>query len=365
MHVNKLKLINYRNYENIELELGPKVNVFLGKNAQGKTNLLESIYLSALTHSFRGNKDKDLISINKTAAYVRVDFETELSTKNSIEFKLSKELSKRCKINGVETSKVSEVVGLLNVVIFSPEDLKMIKEGPSERRRFLDFEISQIKPIYRYDLIEYNKILKNRNIYLKEIRYNNSDMNFLEVLNEQLAKKGAAVIKNRIEFIEKISQISSDIHGKISGEKEILSLKYKSDINLEGDIESDFLNLLNSSKKEDLMKLSTSIGPHRDDLEIFINDMDTKSFASQGQQRSAALSIKLAEIELIKIYRGDYPVLLLDDVMSELDIDRRRFLVSTFKNIQTIITTTDDVDLLDSELVNKRVFYIDDGNIKE
>lgn len=365
MQVNKIKLINYRNYNQIEIQLGPKVNIFLGNNAQGKTNLLEAIYLAALTRSFRGTKDKDLIYAGRQAAYVGVDFETEDSGYQTVEFKLSKETTKRCKINGLEAGKSSEAIGLLNVVIFSPEDLKMIKEGPGERRRFLDAEISQIRPVYRRDLVEYTKLLKNRNIYLKAIRYQGSDMKFLDVLDEQLAEKGAAIIKSRILFIEDISKISYEIHKRISGEMEHLSLKYQSTLSLTENIEADFLEKLKANRVEDLSRLTTSVGPHRDDLEIYINDMDSKVYASQGQQRSAALSIKLAEVELIKKYRGEYPVVLLDDVMSELDEERRRLLITTFKDIQTIITTTDDVALMAHDNIQKQLFFIESGNIKE
>lgn len=383
MEVKSIRLINFRNYKNLYITLNNKLNIFLGNNAQGKTNLLESIYISSIGKSFRTSKDKELVNIEKEEAYIGLKLKTEEHDKN-IEIKFEKNKNKRIKINRIEIDKLSELNGNLNIVIFSPEDLKIIKEGPSERRNFLDTEISQLRPYYSYNLNKYNKILYQRNNLLKNYKFNKEKMDLIEVWNEQLAKIGTEIIINRIHFVDIISKISKDIHSKLSGGLEDLNIEYLSSVDLSGIYDTcdennpnlkslrenirekvfiRFKKLLTENIKKDIEKNTTSIGPHRDDIKVIVNDLDSRIYGSQGQQRTAALSLKLAEVELIKGEIGEYPVLLLDDVLSELDINRRRFLIDTFKDIQTIITSTDDIDLKDVSSINKSIFYIENGEI--
>ncbi len=365
VYVKKIKLINFRNYMNLDMELNKTLNIFVGDNAQGKTNLLESIYICSNGKSYRTSKDRELINLLKTKAYIGLDVKKEQFTK-SIEVKFEKDTKKRIKINKVELDKVSELIGILNVVVFSPEDLKLVKEGPSERRNFLDEEISQIKPKYKHNLAKYNRILMQRNNLLKNRMHQNS-YNLFDVWDTQLSQTGADIIVERIKFIEKLAIISKDIHSKLTGELEELKLEYIPSFQIDdlnkNDIELRLKKILENNIEKDIQKGNTEFGPHRDDLDIIINEVSARTFGSQGQQRTAALSLKLAEVELIKSEIGEYPVLLLDDVFSELDLNRRKFLISTFKDIQTIITSTDDIDLKELQDVEKKVFHIKQGKV--
>lgn len=367
MHIESIKLINYRNYDKLDIKLNNKLNIFIGDNAQGKTNLLESLYICAFGKSYRATKEKELIKIDKDKAYIGINVRREFADK-FIEIKFEKNKTKRIRINRVEIDKISGLFGHLNVVLFSPEDLKLVKEGPSNRRMFLDTEISQIKPKYRYNINRYNKILKQRNNLLKSIQKNNNKLKTIEVWDMQLVEVGSEIIKNRIEFINRISEISKNIHKKITEGIEELKLEYMPsfDISCELDknkIKDIFIKVLNRNLDKDIEKGTTEFGPHRDDIKIYINGLDAKIFGSQGQQRTAALSMKLAEVELVKSEIGEYPVLLLDDVLSELDIKRRKFLLWTFKNVQTIITSTDDIEVDNIHNKDKKVFYVSKGNI--
>lgn len=365
MYVKKIKLINFRNYMNLDMELNKTLNIFVGDNAQGKTNLLESIYICSNGKSYRTSKDRELINLNKTKAYIGLDIKKEQFTK-FIEIKFEKDTKKRIRVNKVELDKISELIGVFNVVIFSPEDLKLVKEGPSERRNFLDGEISQIKPKYKYNLARYNKILMQRNNLLKNQTHQNYH-NLFDVWDTQLSQAGADIIAERIRFIEKLAIISKGIHNKLTGSIEELKLKYLPSFQIDGlskgDIQFRLKSILEKNIEKDIQKGNTEFGPHRDDLDIIINEVSARTFGSQGQQRTSALSLKLAEVELIKSEIGEYPILLLDDVFSELDLNRRKYLISTFKNIQTIITSTDDIDLVELSDIEKKVFFIKQGKV--
>lgn len=367
MHVKRLKLINFRNYKGLDIKLNDKINVFLGNNAQGKTNLLESIYVASSGKSFRTNKDSELINLDKDISYIAVEIEKNNIDK-MIEIKLEKNKSKRVRINKIELDRISDLVGILNVVVFSPEDLKLIKGSPSERRSFLDREISQISPRYRHNISRYNRVLHQRNNLLKIIQKDKSKVKTIEVWDEQLSLLGSEIIVSRLNFLDKISKISADIHSKITGGLEKLKSKYVCSFKIDRDYQKEeirkkFSQDLRNNLNKDIEKGTTEIGPHRDDIKILINNIDCRVFGSQGQQRTAALSLKLAEVQLIKNEIGEYPVLLLDDVMSELDINRRKFLLSAFKDVQTIITSTDDIDIIDKDKVEKRIFYISSGRV--
>lgn len=366
MYVDSIKLINYRNYRNLDIKLNSKLNLFIGNNAQGKTNLLESIYICSTGKSYRTNIDKELINLSKDKAYISLDIITEDFNKQ-VEIKLERDKGKKARVNKIEVDKISDLYGSFNVVIFSPEDLKLVKEGPSQRRMFLDNEISQINPRYRYNLNRYNKILNQRNNLLKIIQYEKSKKKLLDVWDSQLCDVGAEILLKRFSFLEQLSVISKDIHRKITGGLEEIDLEYMSSFNVEKLDTEDVVKRFNKALKDNIEKEiergTTKYGPHRDDIKILINGIDIRTFGSQGQQRTAALSLKLAEIELIRQEVGEYPVLLLDDVLSELDKTRRKYLVSTFKDIQTIITSTDDINIHDFNKQKKSVYYIKDGKV--
>ncbi|SDY89603.1 DNA replication and repair protein RecF [Proteiniborus ethanoligenes] len=365
MYVDNIRLINFRNYLNLNIELNKKLNIFVGNNAQGKTNLLESIYICANGKSYRTSKDRELINLQKSKGYIGLSLAKERFSK-LIELKFERDVKKRIKVNKVEYNRVSELIGILNVVIFSPEDLRLVKEGPMERRAFLDGEISQIKPKYKYNLARYNKILMQRNNFLKN-RLNSNFYNLLDVWDTQLSQVGSSIIIERVNFINKLAIISKDIHNKLTGGIEELDLKYLPSFDIDKleieEIQLKLKDMLQKNIEKDIQKGNTEYGPHRDDLDILINGISARTFGSQGQQRTAALSLKLAEVELIKNEIGEYPVLLLDDVFSELDLNRRKYLISTFKDIQTIITSTDDIDLTELKGIDKKVFYIRQGEV--
>lgn len=365
MYVKNLRLINFRNYGSLNIKLNKGVNLFIGKNAQGKTNLLESIYYCATGKSFKTSSDKDIINFKKDVSYIGALLKSQNKEK-LIEIKLDRNKPKIIRINKVELEKHKKLHSGLNVVVFSPEDLRLIKDGPFVRRNFLDTEISQIKPIYGYNINRYNKILFQRNNLLKSKKNNE---HLLDIFDIQLANIGTKIIMERNRFIKELSQESNIIHKKLTNNIENLVLNYITNVtdtkNIENLIEKEFIDRLKRNRKRDLFKGTTGIGPHRDDIKISINDFDTRSFASQGQQRTAVLSIKLAEVEIIKKEKGEFPILLLDDVLSELDEERRKYLISNFNNLQTIVTSTDVVNIEEMKDINKKIFYIKNGIILE
>lgn len=349
------------------MELNKKTNIFIGKNAQGKTNLLEAIYMCARGRSFRTYRDKEIINFNKTQAYVGANMNIG-SFDKLIEIKMERNKTKRIKVNGTELKNHNELYSGLNVVMFSPEDLNLVKRGPQERRSFLDSEISQIKPVYRHNLSRYRKVLYQRNNALKSAKFKKNISSILDLFDMQLMKLGTDIIIERNNYIKDLAAISKDIHRGISGDLEELDLNYISNIDIYGDkkkMEEAYLKKLKNNMSKDIDTCTTEFGPHRDDIEMLINNNDLKTFGSQGQQRTVVLSIKLSEVELIYRQVGYYPVLLLDDVFSELDEDRRKYLIKSFKDMQTIITVTDAVDIKDLYDVERDIFYIENGELKE
>lgn len=363
MYVEDITLINYRNYLNLELKLNKKINVFLGKNAQGKTNLLEAIYICATGKSFRTNRDRELIHFKKNQAYVAANVNTG-NYNRFIEIKLDHNKPKRIKVNKTELENHKELYSGLNIVVFSPDDLRLVKEGPSERRKFLDEEISQVRPVYKYNVTRYNKVLYQRNNILRSNKFQKDIGPLLDVFDLQLAKLGSKIVLERDNYIKELSNIARTVHKDITLSKEELQLIYTSNVEIldnPEEMEKNYFRLLKSNINSDIEARSTSIGPHRDDIIMNINEMNVKTFGSQGQQRTVVLSIKLSEVELIRRERGSYPVLLLDDVFSELDEQRRSYLVKSFYNMQTIITGTDALDLIELEALEKSIFYIEGG----
>lgn len=367
MYVSKLLLQNYRNYDKISINFNPELNIIFGDNAQGKTNIIESIYLCGTGKSHRTFKEKELIFWGRNSCYIKTDINRG-DRLSKIEYFLFDNKSKIVKIDGIKIEKSSEIFGNLNIVLFSPEDLKLVKDAPLFRRRFLDIEISQVKPSYYYNLQQYNKVLLQRNNLLKAIKYDKSLIKTLDIWDEQLSDFGSYIVFYRNEFIKKISILSKLIHRKITDGKEELiinySTKYTKSINRE-EIKMDIYKNLFNNRNMDINRGTTLIGPHRDDIDFYINNIDVKIYGSQGQQRSAALSLKLSELEFIRSETSSYPILLLDDVLSELDIKRQKFLLDNLKNIQTFLTCTSISDIIEFRKNERFLFEVKNGIINK
>lgn len=362
MWIKEINLKHYRNYDSAKASFSPNLNVFLGRNAQGKTNFLEAIYFLSLTRSHRTRSDKELIHFNEKEVQVSGEIVRQNGT-ITLDINLS-DKGRVTEVNHLKQAKLSDYIGAMTVVLFAPEDLQLVKGSPSLRRKFLDIDLGQIKPVYLSDLSNYNHVLRQRNTYLKTAQ--TVDMAFLSVLDEQLADYGSRVMEHRLNFIEKLSQEADKHHFTISTELEHLTIKYLASVkfNQVDTIRQDFLKQLTKNHQRDLFKKNTGVGPHRDDLSFFINDINA-TFGSQGQQRSLILSLKLAEIELIKSITGDSPILLLDDVMSELDNHRQLKLLEAIRdNVQTFITTT-SLEHLSNLPANLKIFTIQSGQLSE
>jgi len=368
MFIKSLKLANFRNYSEQQIEFDSKMNIFRGQNAQGKTNVLEAIYLLAVGKSHRTSRDVDLIQWNNDKCSITA----EISSRNSQQ-KIALQLGssgKRATVNGITQSKMTEFVGHFQVVLFAPEDLQLVKGGPAGRRRFIDMELGQIRVNYLYHLGQYQRVLQQRNTMLKQER---CDENLLDVLNLQLVEHGAQVIRRRLEFIRDLGEFARGIYDSIAAGREQLQLAYQCSIprlalNDEPDakeIQSAFMTGLIEKQRTDRFQGYTTIGPHRDDLVLQLNDESVQSFASQGQQRSIALALRLAEIDFMYRELKDYPVLLLDDVLSELDDNRQTNLVLAMKEkVQTIITTTSLFGLQDKLTQHARLMNVHSGIIQ-
>lgn len=358
MYVKNISLLNYRNYQSLNIQLIKNVNVFVGDNAQGKTNILESIYYSAFGKSHRTSKDKELISWNKENAYISLLVGKSRLDKK-IDINILRDGKKAIKVNNIKVGKIGELFGTFNVVMFSPEDLKVIKDSPTIRRKMLDMELSQINPKYYFNLVQYNKILNERNILLKSKMFN---QDILEVYDLQLIEYADYIVSKRLEYINKINLYGSKIHDEITSGKEKIEFKYSCTVNIDN-FKHNYLQKLKSNILKDKERGLTSVGPHRDDFSVFINSIDTKAFGSQGQQRTSILTMKFSSLKIIKEITGEYPVLLLDDVLSELDSSRKRYILSSISDIQTIITCTGVEDLkyyLDDKV---KIFNVSSGQI--
>ncbi len=357
MIIKSIELTNFRNYESLNLEFDKGTNILYGDNAQGKTNVLEAIYLSSITKSHKGSKDQDIIRFGESEAHLRTYIEKDGDT-YKVDMHLRKLGSKVIAVNGQKLKKAAGLLGLLNVVFFSPEDLSIIKNGPSERRRFIDMELCQLDSFYLYNLNNYNKIVNQRNKLLKDIYTNYSLKETLDIWDSQLISYGSKIIERRVAFINQLNEIIFDIHKKLSGDKEEILIKYEPNVLIE-----DFERKLKQNQEKDIKLKMTTVGPHRDDICIDVNGIDIRKFGSQGQQRTAALSLKLSEIELVKKITKDTPVLLLDDVLSELDSNRHKYLLDSIGNIQTIITCTGLDDFVNDRFEINKVFKVSNGRI--
>lgn len=357
MIIKALGLSDYRNYKNLSLQFNSGTNILYGDNAQGKTNILEAIYLCGTTKSHRGSKDKEIIKIDKEEAHIRIYVEKGNITRK-IDMHLKKNKAKGVAIDGIPIKKSSELFGLVNFVFFSPEDLSIIKNGPSERRRFIDLELCQLDKIYLYNLTKYNKIVNQRNNLLKQIGFNISLVDTLNVWDTQLMEYGSRIIKRRFQFIEELNSIVCDIHKKLTGNKEKLFVSYEPNVKI-----NEFQEKLEKSKSRDLNFKMTNIGPHRDDIIFKIDDKDVRKYGSQGQQRTSALSLKLAEIELVKNTIHENPILLLDDVLSELDRKRQNHLLNSIEGIQTIITCTGLEEFINNRFQVNKIYKVINGSV--
>lgn len=357
MIVESINLESYRNYKELSMEFIEGTNILYGDNAQGKTNILEALYVCSTTKSHRGSKDRDIIQFGEEESHIKV-----MIKKNDVPYRLDMHLkknkSKGIAINGIPIKRASELFGIVNVVFFSPEDLSIIKSGPSERRRFIDMELCQLDKYYLHNIVNYNKIINQRNKLLKDIsfHFDKTLYDTLDVWDIQLADYGNKIIKRREEFIQQINDIIFDIHNHLSGGRENISLKYEPNIEAE-----NIYDELIKNREKDMKLKSTSVGPHRDDMGFYIKDIDIRKFGSQGQQRTAALSLKLSEIELVKKIIHDSPILLLDDVMSELDSSRQNQLLNNLEGIQTIVTCTGLDEFIENRVNVNRIYKIVNG----
>lgn len=358
MILKSVALSHFRNYDDLYMEFDKGTNILYGDNAQGKTNVLESIYVSGTTKSHKGSKDRELIQFGQEEAHIRTIVEKG-GLDYQIDMHLKKNKSKGIAINRMPIKKASELFGILNIVFFSPEDLNIIKNGPSERRRFLDVELCQLDKIYLYNLTKYNKVLNQRNRLLKDISFRPELLDTLAVWDMQLIEYGRKIIRTRKEFVEELNGIVYEIHKNISGNKEELVLKYEPDV-LEENLEQE----LARCREKDLKFGQTSVGPHRDDLCFMIQEIDVRKFGSQGQQRSCALSLKLSEIELVKKSIRETPVLILDDVLSELDSNRQNFLLNSIHDIQTVITCTGLDEFVRNRFEINKIFKVVNGTVE-
>lgn len=361
MKITNIKVKNFRNYEDINLDINEDVNVFLGKNAQGKTNLLEAIFFCGVGKSFRTAKDKEVIKWNNESAKIILNIQKKYR-KEKIEIIFSNKNKKTVIIDGISVRRIGDLLGELPVVFFSPDELKLIKESPEERRKFMNIDISQTNKRYFYLLSRYEKILANRNKLLKETKSLDVLKSTIDIWDKVLVEVAEKIIIEREKFIEEISPYAQKAHLYISNGKEVLKIKYKGfEKQKNEDYKTSLLKALQKNLEKDFKLGYTSIGPHRDDIDIYLNDIEVKSFGSQGQQRTTSLSLKLAELEIIKERTGEYPILLLDDVFSELDKERRERLIKFTTRTQTFITCTD----FDLSGKNFKIFNIENGKIKK
>jgi len=357
MFIESIELSNFRNYRQLHMDFHAGTNVLYGDNAQGKTNILESIYVCSTTKSHKGSKDKEIVMFGEEESHIKMIVNRD-HTPYRIDMHLKKNKAKGVAVNGIPIKKASELFGIVNVIFFSPEDLNIIKNGPAERRRFIDLELCQLNKIYVYNLVQYNRVVVQRNKLLKDMDFNPSLKETMEIWDMQLVKFGKEIIKIRTEFIKELNQLIHDIHFHLSGEKEELVIQYEPNV-----LAEEFEHALEKNRLQEMKQRLTLTGPHRDDLNFVVNGTDIRKFGSQGQQRTAALSLKLAEIELVKKTVKDYPVLLLDDVLSELDSKRQEHLLSEINHIQTMITCTGLDEFVSSKFQMDKIFQIIDGSI--
>ena len=357
MIIESIELKNYRNYGELHMDFSPGTNILYGDNAQGKTNVLEAVYVCSTTKSHRGSKDKEMIRFDKEESHIKMCVR-KLDVPYRIDMQLKKNKPKGIAINGIPIRKASELFGIVNVVFFSPEDLNIIKNGPDQRRRFMDLELCQLNKLYVRALVQYNRVLLQRNKLLKELNFHPEYEETLDIWDMQLIQYGRELIRCREEFVGKLNDMVQKTHSQISGGRENLVLSYEPNVTAER-----FEEKLCFCRETDVKMRTTTTGPHRDDISFLVDNIDIRRFGSQGQQRTAALSLKLSEIELVKELVRDYPVLLLDDVLSELDGGRQEQLLAGIKEIQTMITCTGVEDFVNHRFPIDRIYKVVRGTV--
>ncbi len=362
MYIKDLHFINYRNYKKLDLNLCKGVNILTGDNAQGKTNVLEGIYYCSLAKSHRTNKDKELINWNSDSAYISINV-SKVRLDKKIEIKIFKEGKKGANVNSIKITKIADLIGVFNVVMFSPEDLIIIKGAPASRRKLLDMELCQLDNKYYYNLVQYNKVLNERNTLLR--KWNDKNLAIIEVYDIQLSKFGAYIIKERFKYINKLNDKGRKIHNEITSGEEEIEFKYISNIKNLENAEMELLNLISEGRKSDIERRTTLNGPHREDFNVYINKINARNYGSQGQQRTSVLTIKFSSMEIIRELTGEYPVLLLDDVLSELDIKRQKYVLNSLENKQTIISCTGIEELSNYLEDNFKIFKVSNGTVNE
>jgi len=364
MIIKSLELSDFRNYENLKIDFSSGTNILYGDNAQGKTNILEAIFMSATTKSHKGSKDKEIIRFGKDEAHIRTIIDRD-NAEYRVDMHLRSSKTKGIAIDGQKIKRASDLIGKLNVVFFSPEDLSIIKNGPSERRRFMDMELCQLDQVYLNSLSKYNKLVVERNKVLKDLFDHPENSVLLDVQDKQLCEYGSVIIKTREKFIGDLNEIIRPIHNKLTGGKEDLSIYYEPNVDA-----TDFEKKLSSSRQRDIYAKQTTVGPHKDDFSFIVKrnsdnseKIDIRKFGSQGQQRTASLSLKLSEIEIVKKAKKENPVLLLDDVLSELDSNRQNYLLNTIGDIQTIITCTGLDEFVNNRFEIDKLFKVTEGTV--
>ena len=355
MWIKNIKIKNFRNYTEQEIKLQDSINVFFGENAQGKTNIIEAIFLSSMGKSFRAKKDKDMIKLNEEDALVEIEYE-KIDRDGKIKIEIGKK--KNIYLNGIKIKKLSELLGKIHIVIFTPDDIHILKGGPQNRRRFLDIMISQLKPNYMYHLNLYLKTLEQRNNYLRQIREEKKDENLLDIWDENLAEYAKIIYQYRNEYIQKIREKIKKIHPEITSEKEQMEIEYITECKTK----EEYLKALKERRKLDIIKGFTTKGIHRDDFSIYINKKEIATYGSQGQHRTAILSLKLAELNIVKDEIEENPILLLDDFMSELDEKRIRSFLEKIQNTQVIITCTEKIKVENKKIL---IYNVKEGNAKK
>ena len=353
MWISKIKINNFRNYKQEEIKLDKNINLFYGENAQGKTNIIEAIFLGSMGKSFRAKKDKEMIKLNSEKAEVEIEYK-----KSNRDGKIKIELSnkKNIYLNGIKIKKLSQLLGNINIIIFTPDDINILKGSPQNRRRFLDIMISQLKPNYMYHLNLYLKTLEQRNNYLKQIREERKDENLLDIWDEKLIEEAAIIYQYRKEYMDKIKEKIKKIHQEITNNKEEIEIEYLS----ECQTKENYFKILKERRKLDMIKGFTTKGIHRDDFVIYINKKQLDIYGSQGQHRTAILSLKLSELNIVKEEIGEEPILLLDDFMSELDEKRIKSFLNKIENTQVIITCTEKIDVENKKIL---IYNVKEGSI--
>ena len=344
MFIESIELLNYRNYKQLHMDFHSGTNVLYGDNAQGKTNILEAVYVCSTTKSHKGSKDKEIVRFGEEESHIKMTVRRD-GIPYRIDMHLKKNRTKGVAVNGVPIKKASELFGIVNVIFFSPEDLNIIKNGPAERRRFLDLELCQLNKVYVYDLVQYNRVVVQRNKLLKEMDSDPSLKETLNIWDSQLVRFGSELIRLRTRFVEELNELIREIHFHLSGEREELEIRYEPNVTPE-----TFEAELSRNRNQELRQRLTLTGPHRDDLNFIVNGADIRKFGSQGQQ--------------VKRTVKDYPVRLLDDVLSELDGKRQEHLLSEISHIQTLITCTGLDEFVNSRFQMDKIFKIVEGTVE-